>query len=1177
MKRNDQAKIDILSAIDDEIVERNSIKRYRLIKRLENAPKRRKIWAFSSVAACLLAVLIGVFVILEAFVKQVPIYTGMTISSAKREDRIVASVDAPLMLDASGKLPTLNALFAQEKGDQGNHYGNQIDQENPFGNGNGKRPVEDVVEESLEVVGADRAIYYAQPNEDIYITIHIDNPDNFEILSFTLNGKKYSSYMFEDGSDMENLILKVNVGDVEGIVEYTIDAIKYVDGTDIKDVRMEGDKTVRAGVATEKQPTAAVSNELIGLYSVAFDVLVEDPLALIERSVGELYAVLYDGEQLVATKELEVGKKTNVEFDKLEDGKLYQYAIVANYDALDGTGFGGYALTKKAFYTNTLVAFDALSVTKEGVSFAYVWNDAVKDKTVTSLTLYRNGEKVRELEATATSVSGLLSDNEYTLVAGVVNRRENDSISVTFTTAKKTTPTVAITNPTKTQTSIGFGIGMTDPDQVGAITKIELLHGNDTPVVAENVSIRAFNSLLSNNDYTVRVTYTYDLNDGKGAQTIVKTLGIKTEAKATPVVGITAEQTSNEGIKGIRFEISETDTDEVGSISNIVLTDSKGAVVHTGNAEIRFFNELTLKETYTVKVIYTYDLNDGNGVQESQKETTLKILPDMNTPYTVKHYLQNANDDGYTLFETENLVGEEQADVTPALKSYDGFTAPDAQTKMIVWDGSMLIEYYYIRNSYTVTYVSNGGSEHAQVTLRHGQDIPLPTPTRGSDTFGGWFTDVSLTQAPSTLPIGGVTLYARWAEETATGAFNFTGNTEITITKLKSALTAVVIPTYIGGAPVTAIGDDAFLNCSALANVTLPNGLKSIGYQAFLGCSALTLITIPESVVELGERAFHSSGLTSIVIPGSIKTIPYMAFAYTDLTSVVISEGVETVGKLAFYNSEALIRITIPASVIKFDEDAFLRCEIETVYYQGTLETWCRIEFVNGEAYPVSYDNRTYFGSTLLSTMTEIVIPDSITEIKDYTFMEWRQLTSVTIPNTVTSIGDYSFYRCWFTEITIPNSVTSIGSHAFENCDYLTHLTIADSVISIGKDAFAGCDITNATIPCLAISYLPKEYLVEVVLTSGTSIPAYAFEGCSNLTTLVIPDSVTEIGENAFLGCTSLTNAYYCGTATEWAAVDIKNISNNALTNATVYYYSETAPVEEGNYWRYVNGVPTAW
>ena len=137
MKRNDQAKIDILSAIDDEIVERNSIKRYRLIKRLENAPKRRKIWAFSSVAACLLAVLIGVFVILEAFVKQVPIYTGMTISSAKREDRIVASVDAPLMLDASGKLPTLNALFAQEKGDQRNHYGNQIDQENPFGNGNG--------------------------------------------------------------------------------------------------------------------------------------------------------------------------------------------------------------------------------------------------------------------------------------------------------------------------------------------------------------------------------------------------------------------------------------------------------------------------------------------------------------------------------------------------------------------------------------------------------------------------------------------------------------------------------------------------------------------------------------------------------------------------------------------------------------------------------------------------------------------------------------------------------------------------------------------------------------------------------------------------------------------------------------------------------------------------------
>lgn len=77
-------------------------------------------------------------------------------------------------------------------------------------------------------------IYYATPNQDIYISIHIDNPDSYEILSFTLNGKKYTGYMFEEGSDMETIILKYNVGNTSGIVSYTIDAIKYVDGTPLR-------------------------------------------------------------------------------------------------------------------------------------------------------------------------------------------------------------------------------------------------------------------------------------------------------------------------------------------------------------------------------------------------------------------------------------------------------------------------------------------------------------------------------------------------------------------------------------------------------------------------------------------------------------------------------------------------------------------------------------------------------------------------------------------------------------------------------------------------------------------------------------------------------------------------------------------------------------------------------
>ena len=105
--------------------------------------------------------------------------------------------------------------------------------------------IEEKVESTLQVISSADKIYYADKNQDIYITIKLSNPDSYEIMSFTLNGNKYSSYMFEQGSDMENLILKHNVGNAAGIVDYTIDAIKYIDGTDIKDVIMDGDKTVK--------------------------------------------------------------------------------------------------------------------------------------------------------------------------------------------------------------------------------------------------------------------------------------------------------------------------------------------------------------------------------------------------------------------------------------------------------------------------------------------------------------------------------------------------------------------------------------------------------------------------------------------------------------------------------------------------------------------------------------------------------------------------------------------------------------------------------------------------------------------------------------------------------------------------------------------------------------------
>ena len=198
-------------------------------------------------------------------------------------------------------------------------------------------------------------------------------------------------------------------------------------------------------------------------------------------------------------------------------------------------------------------------------------------------------------------------------------------------------------------------------------------------------------------------------------------------------------------------------------------------------------------------------------------------------------------------------------------------------------------------------------------------------------------------------------------------------------------------------------------------------------------------------------------------------------------------------------------------------------------------------ETEDGLVYEIKDDQVTITGYT--GTTTDLVIPSGI---EGY---------------PVTSIGYEAFAWCYsLTSITIPDSVTSIGDSAFEGCINLTSITIPDSVTSIGDAAFHWCTgLTSITIP-----------------DSVTSIGSRAFGYCTNLTSITLPDSVTSIGDYAFAGCTNLASVYYTGTATEWGKINIDNF-NSALTNATIYYYSETQPTAEGNYWHYVNGVATPW
>ncbi len=603
MKRKDELNIEVLSNIKDEIIDKQSAKRYALMNK-----KRKPKWIIpSSVAAVLLiAIMIPLFIVL--FSKQVPVYEGMPVLSNYQPS--TAGIGGATMLSAGGSSGT---QFDFLKDDNGNH------------NGQNKKPVEDIVEDdsSISLTLPDQQMYYAEPNQDIYINIHFSNPDDFVILSFVFNGKTYSSYMFEEGSDMENIIIKCNVGDVEGITEYTIDAIKYVDGTAIKDVIMQGDKTIKVGVySADKQPTAQIADELIGINGISFTASISDQLDLIKMTEGEVFAILCDDDTIIAQQKLTLGEDNNIKFEGLTKSSTYRYAIIANYDSLDGTGFNTYVLYENEFTTKEVLEFTSVNIEQDSISFSLEWDTDFDNKVLQSLTLYKGEEIIQELDTNATSISGLLSNNEYRLVAAYVNKGETELSDMTFTTKEKAIPKINVIKKFQTQTSLEFDIIILDVDSVGAITKLELIHGEDAQNIAD-LNTREFTDLLSNNTYTVKVTYTYDLNDGVGNHTIENTVDITTEAKAEPT--FTFKNMASE-LYSISGEYDITNIDNTLISYKVELYRGVELVKENTDKEIAF-DSLDYYTDYTVKITYTFDVNDGKGVQTKISEHKIKTLP----------------------------------------------------------------------------------------------------------------------------------------------------------------------------------------------------------------------------------------------------------------------------------------------------------------------------------------------------------------------------------------------------------------------------------------------------------------------------------------------------------------------------------------------------------------------
>lgn len=407
---------------------------------------------------------------------------------------------------------------------------------------------------------------------------------------------------------------------------------------------------------------------------------------------------------------------------------------------------------------------------------------------------------------------------------------------------------------------------------------------------------------------------------------------------------------------------------------------------------------------------------------------------------------------------------------------------------------------------------------------------------------------------------------------------------------------------YVIGNYVKSIGENAFSGCRYLTTINIPNSVTYIGDFAFQDCNNLTSVTldndsivsasrtndtsiksvfgnqvneyvIGNSVRSIGKNAFSGcSGLISVTISNSVTSIDDWAFLNCgSMTSVTIPNSVISIGAYVFRSCSNLSSVTIGSSVKSIGDAAFLYCDNLQKVVLPDIAAWCGISFLSKFSNPLVYANHIF--SDEETEITELVIPDGVTNIGSMAFGGCSSIVSVSIPNSVTNINIYAFYGCsglasvtldnnaivsaertydtsiksifgdqvteyiignfvtsigknafykcnGLTSVTIGNSVTSIGDHAFQNCSVLTSITIGSGVTSIGENAFRYCESLQKVIVsdiaawcCITFIDNPLFYAHHIYSDEETEI-----------TDLVIPDGVTSISNKAFIGCSSLTS-----------------------------------------------------
>ena len=371
---------------------------------------------------------------------------------------------------------------------------------------------------------------------------------------------------------------------------------------------------------------------------------------------------------------------------------------------------------------------------------------------------------------------------------------------------------------------------------------------------------------------------------------------------------------------------------------------------------------------------------------------------------------------------------------------------------------------------------------------------------------------------------------------------------------------------------VVNIASYAFYNNDRVTNMVIPSSVKTIGDYAFYGCRNLNDIKLNSNIESIGNNAFaYCSNITSADFSDliNLKQIGDYAFDYCyNINEIKLSESLENIGRGIFDSRVNITELTITSVCSRLSwlfSNNKVPTSITTVNVIGDVGN----NYFSGcsSIEKINIENATSIGSEAFmycSKLVDITIPESVKTIGDAAFFGCTSLEELVLPNDLKVLSSSLFYNCInLNNLTLPSSLKKISSYTFYGCKKIgvIDLSLYSDLEEIGNSAFYECEIKELMIPENVKLYrsslagiiglesliIPKiDYdgvktiydlfgqvlpssLKKVELLSATIIPEKAFNNCSTIETIIIPDSVINIGKDAFNNCSGLTYNVYEG------------------------------------------------